>query len=87
MSKQIENVEKWVKKYDVTLQGKDWQKTKFKRFYSDVYGEFISVQSIKGFCPVCEEPLLVGDIKEKYCGNCGANFGENIKTEIELEGE
>lgn len=85
MSEQEKNMEKWVKKYNATLKGEDWLKTKLKKFYSDVYGKFISVQSVKGFCPVCEEPLIVNDIKAKYCGNCGANFGDNIKTEIEID--
>ena len=87
LTKQEKNMENWVEKYNATLKGKEGLKTRFKKFYSEVYSKFISVQSIKGFCPVCEEPLIVGDTKAGYCGYCGANFGENIKKEINLEEE
>jgi len=86
-SEQVKNVKKWVKKHDVNLKGTDKMKTKFKKFYSVIHNEFITVQNIKGFCPACEEPLLINDVRDGYCGNCGANLENNIKTKIKLEEE
>lgn len=51
-------------------------------YWSEVYGRWIPLDSIQGFCPVCNTPLLSDDIGEGYCGYCGALFGDDYKEVV-----